>query len=219
MVHTEWCSFHISFLPSSSEWRVSTSVAGAKLLWNIIQCLPNSKVQKAAILKLVAVETLKLIFNFLLENSNRKQTMVIASSWMANCRDTNAFSDQSEKLNGLLHTYYWKWTLPTMYALTLLRITAMKKWFITHATGKWTLSAMYELMCVQITALNEWLFTHITGKWSLSSTYEFTFLQITAVTEWFVTHITRKWMPQYVCVDVSSDYCSEWMICYKHYTN
>jgi hypothetical protein len=181
--------------------------------------IQGETLQKAAILELIAVETLKLIFNFLLENTNRKQTMVIASSWMANCRYTNAFSDKSEKLNGLLHTYYWKWTLPTMYALMLLRITAMTKWFITHATGKWTLSAMYELMCVQITALNEWLLTHITGKWSLSSTYEFMFLQITAVTEWFVTNITRKWMPQYVCVDVSSDYCSEWMICYKHYTN
>jgi hypothetical protein len=46
--------------------------------------------QKAAIFKLVAVETLQIIFNFLLENSNRKQNMEIASTLMANCIHANA---------------------------------------------------------------------------------------------------------------------------------
>jgi hypothetical protein len=58
--------------------------------------------QKAAIFKLVAVETLKLIFNFFLENSNRKQIMEIATTLMANCIYANASSYHSEKLNGLL---------------------------------------------------------------------------------------------------------------------
>jgi hypothetical protein len=60
--------------------------------------------QKTAIFKLVAVETLKLIFNFLLENSYKKQIMEIASTLMTNCIHANASSYHSEKLNGLLHT-------------------------------------------------------------------------------------------------------------------
>jgi hypothetical protein len=60
--------------------------------------------QKAAIFKVVAVETFKLIFNFLLENSNKKQNMEIASTLMANCIQANASSYHTEKLNGLLHT-------------------------------------------------------------------------------------------------------------------
>jgi hypothetical protein len=64
--------------------------------------LQGATSQKAAIFKLV--KTLKLTFNFLHENTNRKESIEIATSLMANCIHVNVSSDHNEKLNDLLHT-------------------------------------------------------------------------------------------------------------------
>jgi hypothetical protein len=70
--------------------------------------LKGAPSQKAAIFKLVAVKSSKLIFTLLLKNTNRKQSMDIATSLMANCIHANASSDHSDKLN------YFSYTLPEM---------------------------------------------------------------------------------------------------------
>jgi hypothetical protein len=46
----------------------------------------------------------------------------------------------------IYYAHHRIWTVLTIYALMVLQITHLTKWFITHITGIWILSTMYALM-------------------------------------------------------------------------